>query len=232
MIPFAPVSPLWSDGAEKERFLAIPDGTKITVGSDGDFEFPVGTVLMKHFRLGGKLVETRLFMRHDDGGWEGYSYEWNDAETDARLLPANKTRKVGNATWYYPSRGDCTRCHTAAAGGSLGPETLQLNSDVVYAATNRVSNQLRTLEHIGMLDKPLPAPADQLPALVAPDGSAPLDARARSYLHASLYHLLPADDAAAAAPSTTRYTAPFASMDSTCNATPGQATMESRSARR
>ncbi len=218
LIPFAPVSPLWSDGAEKERFLAIPDGTKITVGSDGDFEFPVGTVLMKHFRLGGKLVETRLFMRHDDGGWEGYSYEWNDAETDARLLPANKTRKVGNATWYYPSRGDCTRCHTAAAGGSLGPETLQLNSDVVYAATNRVSNQLRTLEHIGMLDKPLPAPADQLPALVAPDGSAPLDARARSYLHAncSFCHR---PTGGGGGTIDLRYATPFASMNA-CNATP------------
>lgn len=185
LVPFAPVSPLWSDGAEKERYLAIPDGSRITVAADGDFDFPIGTVLMKHFRLDGKLVETRLFVRHDDGGWEGYSYEWDDAETDARLLPANKTRRVGNATWYYPSRPECSRCHTAAAGGALGPESVQLNSDFVYVSTNRVSNQLRTLEHIGMFDKPLPKPVDGFSALVAPSGSASLDERARAYLHAN-----------------------------------------------
>jgi len=64
------------------------------VGADGDFAFPPGSVTMKHFRLGGKLVETRFFVRHGDGTWGGYSYEWNDAETDAALLPAAKERVV------------------------------------------------------------------------------------------------------------------------------------------
>jgi hypothetical protein len=43
-------------------------------------------------------------MRHSDGTWGGYSYEWDDAGTDATLLPANKSRQVGNQTWYYPTR--------------------------------------------------------------------------------------------------------------------------------
>lgn len=185
LIPFAPVSPLWSDGADKGRWMALPDGKQITIGADGDFDFPNGTVLVKNFGLAGKLVETRLFMRHDDGGWAGYSYEWDDAQTDATLLLANKTRVVGSQTWYYPSRAECSRCHTAAAGSSLGPEVLQLNSDFVYRQTNRTANQLRTLEHIGVFDKPLSAPPEKLPFMPAPTGVTPVEQRARAYLHAN-----------------------------------------------
>ena len=65
--------------------MALPDGKQITVMPDGDFDFPNGTVLMKTFSVGGKRAETRLFMRHDDGGWAGYTYEWNDDGKDATL---------------------------------------------------------------------------------------------------------------------------------------------------
>lgn len=186
LIPFAPHSPLWSDGATKDRWMAVPDGKQITVLPDGDFDFPNGTVLMKTFSVNGKRAETRLFVRHDDGGWGGYSYQWNDAETDATLLASNDSKTFGNQTWYYPSRTECMRCHTQAAGRSLGPEIGQLNSDFVYTQTNRVSNQLRTLEHIGIFDKPLSAPPEQLVAYPDPnDTQAPIDRRARAYLHAN-----------------------------------------------
>jgi len=186
LIPFAPVSPLWSDGAQKERFMAVPDGKQITIGADGDFDFPNGTVLVKNFSIGGKRVETRLLIRHDDGGWAGYSYEWDDAQTDATLLASSKAKQVGNQTWYYPSRSECMRCHTAAAGRSLGPETGQLNSDLVYPTTNRLANQMRTLEHIGMFDKPLSAPVEQLLAFPNPTGmTGTQQDRARAYLHAN-----------------------------------------------
>lgn len=185
LVPFEPISPLWSDGAEKERYFAIPDGATITVGADGDFDFPPSSVLMKHFRVAGKLVETRLFVRHADGGWGGYTYEWNDAQTDAALLPSAKQKSLPSGSYYFPSRAECLRCHTAPAGSSLGLETLQLNSDFVYTATNRRSNQLRTLEHIGLFTQPLPGPVTTLPSLAAPSGQGSLDARARSYLHAN-----------------------------------------------
>ena len=184
LVPFQPIAELWSDGAEKSRWLALPDGAKITVKADGDFDFPVGTVLAKEFRVGGKRVETRLFMRHDDGDWGGYSYEWNDAETEATLLPAGKTKQVGGQTWTYPNRAQCMQCHTTAAGRSLGPEVQQLNANSVYPATNRRSNQLATLDHIGMFDAPLGDPKAK-PALPAPFGRTPDEARARAYLHAN-----------------------------------------------
>ncbi|MEM9058815.1 MAG: hypothetical protein AAGD86_15160, partial [Pseudomonadota bacterium] len=61
LIPYAPVSPLWSDSASKRRWLAMPDwhlpGTTIARDADGDFEFPPGTVLVKEFALGARRVE-------------------------------------------------------------------------------------------------------------------------------------------------------------------------------
>lgn len=187
LVPYAVQAPLWSDGAQKDRWLAIPDGTNVTVkDEDGDFDFPNGTVLVKTFTVSGKRIETRLFMRHDDGGWNGYTYEWLDDQSDAVLLPAGKTKIVGTQTWTFPSRNECVTCHSEAAGRALGPELGQLNGDYVYASTNRVSNQLKTLEHIGMFDKPLGKPVDQLTAYPDPYGTADtLEHRARAYLHSN-----------------------------------------------
>ncbi len=190
VIPYDLISPLWSDGAKKERFLAIPDGTTITINADGDWDLPKGSIAMKTFAVDGKRVETRLFMRHADGGWAGYTYEWNDQGTDAALLPAGKVKPVGTGTqvWSYPSRTQCIQCHSQAAGSTIGLETQQLNRDAVYPSTNRISNELATLDHIGMFAKPLTGPPATLPALPDPAGTAAIDARARSYLHANCSH--------------------------------------------
>ncbi len=183
LVAYEPAAAFWSDGATKERWLAIPNGTSIVVGSDGDFSFPNGTVLMKHFRLGGNLVETRLFMRHPDGDWAGYTYEWNAQRTDATLVQGGKNVDLGSQTWRFPSGNDCLTCHTTAAGFALGVEAAQLNHDLTYAATGRAANQLRTLDAITMFTTPLGDPALQ-PALPSPsDTTAPLERRARAYLH-------------------------------------------------
>lgn len=181
LIPYDLNAAMWSDGAEKERFFAIPDGTTITVGADGDFDFPNGTVTVKTFKLSGKRIETRLLMRHMDGTWAGYSYEWNDAETEATLLPGAKARTVGNQTWQYPSRAQCMACHTSVAGRVLGPELAQLNRDFTYP-TGRARNQVLTLDGLGFFSAALPA---TWPRLEQPYGAGPLEDRARAYLHSN-----------------------------------------------
>jgi len=76
--------------------------------------------------------------------------------------------------------------HSEAAGRSLGLELGQLNGEFVYPSTNRLSNQLKTLDHIGMFDKPLGKPVDQLIAYPDPLGtSGTLEQRARAYLHSN-----------------------------------------------
>jgi len=128
------------------------------------------------------LIETRLFMRHPDGDWAGYTYEWNAQHTDATLVQGGKTVAIGAQNWIFPSGDDCLRCHTSAAGYALGLETSQLNHDFTYASTGRTANELRTLDTVVMFATPLGDPASQ-PVLPDPSGSAPLEQRARAYLH-------------------------------------------------
>lgn len=208
LVAYEVASPLWSDGAAKERFLALPPGTKIRVkdctrapdlcgprarggtpGDDGHLDLPDGTVLMKSFVLGGRHVETRLLVRFDRDTWGGYSYEWNEEQTDARLLPDSligERRTVrtpaGALEWYFPSRAECLRCHTDAAGVALGAELAQLDREVVdRAGVHR--DQLEVLEGLGLFEAPLPRlrPA----ALPDPAGPGPVADRARAYLHAN-----------------------------------------------
>jgi len=184
LIPYAVNAPFWSDGAAKERYLALPDGERIGRTAAGDFDFPAGSVLLKSFRLGGRLIETRLLMRHPDGVWAGYTYEWNEAETAATRVTGGKTRQVGGQTWIYPSEGECMLCHTSVAGFSLGPEIAQLNGPLAYPESSVTANQLATLEHIDLLSQALPGPPDTLPALADPaNAGAPLTDRARAWLH-------------------------------------------------
>jgi hypothetical protein len=117
-------------------------------------------------------------MRHPDGVWAGYTYEWNEAETAATRVTGGKTRQVGGQTWIYPSEGECMLCHTSAAGFSLGPEIAQLNGPLAYPDSGVTANQLATLEHIDLLSPALPGPPATLPALADPaNAGAPLTDR-------------------------------------------------------
>ncbi len=183
LIPYAPNAPFWSDGAAKERWIGLPDGQNIAVGADGDWDFPNGTVLVKNFRLDSQLIETRLFMRHPDGIWAGYTYEWNAQGTDATLVRGGKQVTIGDQTWIYPSEAQCLQCHTQAAGRSLGLETRQLAVAITYPQTGRDAHQLTTLNAINALTPPIPDPAAEI-AYPNPTGMAgTLGERARSYLH-------------------------------------------------
>jgi len=184
LIPYEPTAPFWSDGADKERFIALPDGEQVTVSGDGTLEFPNGTVFVKNFEREGQRIETRLFMRHDDGIWGGYTYAWRPDGSDADLLDAGEVRDVAGGAWKYPSRAECLACHTGAAGFVLGFESPQLESPIVYDATMRRAPQLDTLAHIDLFDPPLDdAARAAVPGLIDPFGDAPLGDRARAYLH-------------------------------------------------
>jgi len=185
LIPYDINAAFWSDGASKERWMALPNGQNITVESSGDWTFPNGSVLMKNFRVGGQLIETRLLMRHDDGIWAGYSYEWDNAQSSATRVQGGKIKTLANGqAWVYPSESQCIECHTAVAGGSLGPMTSQLNRSYLYASTGRTANELDTLSAIHVLS-PNVSSATAAVLTNPTDTTASLNARARAYLQSN-----------------------------------------------
>lgn len=153
VIPYSIAEAFWSDGATKSRYFALPNGTTFSVGSDGDFTLPPGGVTIKNFQWNGVYFETRFFVRYTDGSYGAWTYQWNDAQTDATLVPAGGASKTlpGGHVWDYPTRTQCFDCHTAAAGGSLGLETRQLNVSQLYPSTGITANQFATLSSLGML---------------------------------------------------------------------------------
>jgi uncharacterized repeat protein (TIGR03806 family) len=182
LIPYAPNAPFFSDGAVKTRWLALPNGERIAIGADNDFDFPNGSVLVKNFTVDSTLVETRLFMRHNDGNWAGYTYEWNAAGTEATRVVGGKTVQAAGQTWEFPSEAQCLQCHTEAAGRTLGLEIGQLNGNFGYP-TGRTANQLTSLHAIDVLTPPLAQTPDQLPVIPDPFGGAAIGLRARAWLH-------------------------------------------------
>jgi uncharacterized repeat protein (TIGR03806 family) len=179
LVPYEVNAPLFSDGASKDRWFAIPDGTRIEARADGTLDLPIGSVAIKHFTLGqargGRRLETRFMMRHPDGGWGGYSYRWRDDQRDAELLDDAGTIDLGDDRWSIPGRGDCMQCHGAAAGTLLGLKLSQINREV----SGR--NQIAALESDGFFTRPLGSPAT-LPRLPAVDGPGTASERARAYL--------------------------------------------------
>ena len=94
---------------------------------------------------------------------------------------------VRKQIWRFPSRAECTLCHTMASKYVLGVNTLQMNKNHSYGGV--IANQLDTLNHLGIFTKPLPKPVSKLPRLINyHDQTQDLDRRARSYLHANCAH--------------------------------------------
>jgi uncharacterized repeat protein (TIGR03806 family) len=206
VVPYEVNAALWSDGASKERLIALPGSARIRFDrrlaeglqpSAPVWEFPVGTVLVKTFSLGGRRVETRLLALLEsapgESAWRGFTYRWNEEQTDAALVESGG-REVEvdvdgyRQAWHYPSRSECRMCHTAAAGFVLGVSTPQMNRDVEEPGRGRV-NQLKRLERLGLFDAPLPSSPAALPRLADwTDAGQDLELRARSYLHANCAH--------------------------------------------
>ena len=205
LIAYTVNSEQWLDGAEAQRYIGLPGESRITFGNSTAWQFTDGAVLVKTLVLPDKRVdsparrlETQILTRQS-GEWRGYSYAWNKEQTDARLVPAEgavHTFTVADPAapggkqprvWRIASRSECMVCHSRAAGFVLGLRTLQMNRDLSSSA-GRI-RQLRKLEQLDAFSKPLPDSLEKLPRLVDPhDSSAPLDARARSYLHANCAH--------------------------------------------
>jgi len=230
VLPFSINAEMWADSAQAERFVGLPGDTAIGMHVKAKqvpgsmfsrvFDFPTNSVLAKTLSLeleqgnpkSRKRIETQIL--HFNGyDWKGYSYRWNDEQTDAELVGAQGetiTLQVKDAAspggqrsqqWRFSSRIECIRCHNPWAESALGFNTPQINRDHDYGGA--VDNQLRTLRHIGVI-KNIVEPvnpedpfklieqhvsAEALPALANPfDATAAMEDRGRAYLHANCAH--------------------------------------------
>jgi cytochrome c556 len=131
--PFAPQYPLWSDGAEKHRWIWLPQGATIDVSDLDHWNFPVGTKLWKEFQFGGRRVETRLLWKTGEDHWEFASYAWSDDQREAVLASRDgiaNVAEVAPGKWHsIPSEAECRACHDSSRTEVLGFTALQLSDD-------------------------------------------------------------------------------------------------------
>jgi mono/diheme cytochrome c family protein len=132
VLSFTPQYPLWTDGAAKQRWIALPPGASIDARDVDHWDFPVGTRLWKEFAF-GRAVETRFMQRRGDGSWLYATYRWTEDGSDAVLAPASGVKNVcatqGGQHHDLPSESDCRACHEGTATPVLGFSALQLSPD-------------------------------------------------------------------------------------------------------
>ena len=202
LVPYDVNTPLWSDGAQKQRYMALPDDAKIHFAEQGEWQFPAGTVFVKTFQLPVddtdpsilRRLETRLLVRDTNGYVYGATYKWRADNSDADLVTAGMTEDIPIKTadgsriqhWFYPGRQDCLTCHTTAAGGVLGVKARQLNGNYTYP-NGVTDNQLREWNHQGLFDVTLTkqqiAHVEKLVPVT--DTHASVEWRVRSYFDAN-----------------------------------------------
>jgi len=203
LTPYALNTPLFTDYAEKFRFLYLPPGTKATYRADGVLEFPVGAALVKTFaypadlrrpKEGVRYLETRLLI-HKREGWVAQAYVWNAEQTEAVLKRAGARLdvsfvdghgRVRTVDYAVPNQNQCKECHQLDKGLTpIGPKARNLNGTFAYPGG--AENQLAHWSRLGLLSG-APKP-DAAPRTARwDDPSEPLEARARAYLDANCAH--------------------------------------------
>jgi hypothetical protein len=158
LIAFEPTYKLWSDGAEKHRYVRVPAGERIDTSDMDHWQFPVGTMFFKEFSLGGKRLETRLVARTGPGERDYFmgAFVWNDDESDATFVPDGQSN-VRGTEHDVPKVKNCFTCHDGDTGRVLGFSAVQLPDAPVALLTEppdapfQVPGDARTVAALGYL---------------------------------------------------------------------------------
>jgi len=131
-IAFTPQYQLWTDGAQKSRWISVPAGSVID-GADPDaWVFPIGTRFWKQFDFDGRRVETRYMELTANGAWLYAAYAWSEDQRDAVLVAPRGQRGyrlAGGGAHDIPGTSDCRVCHEGQPSAVLGFSSLQLSAD-------------------------------------------------------------------------------------------------------
>ena len=197
VIPYDINMALFSNYAEKLRFIKLPDGVQASYTNEGALELPKGTVIIKNFYYendfrkpgqGRRILETRLLV-HEEKGWIAYPYVWNAEQTEAFYDVAGDIKKVSyinaagkriNIDYIIPNKNQCKGCHLRNDKMvPIGPTAMQLNKDHNYSSGKQ--NQLDYWQQHGVL-KGLPALNNIEKFASLEDKSQSSNSRARAYL--------------------------------------------------
>jgi uncharacterized repeat protein (TIGR03806 family) len=204
VIPYDLNSALFSDYADKFRFVKLPQGAHASYRAEEVFDFPVGTVIAKTFAYprdardpsqGRRLIETRI-LKHDADGWVGLPYIWNKEQTEAVLDVAGDTALVSwihidgrtrTNNYIIPNVNQCKGCHKSGDTMlPIGPKARHLNRDFAYA--DGTENQLNHWAKLAALvGAPAPQQAPRMAVWNDPKTGS-LDDRARAWLEINCAH--------------------------------------------
>jgi uncharacterized repeat protein (TIGR03806 family) len=198
VLPYEPITPLFSDYAHKKRFIWMPQGVSASYVADGEiFNFPDGTVMIKNFYYDHVLpndatrnLETRLIYKKD-GAWYFADYIWNEDQTEAfyslegenvELQWVDDDGEEKYVNFRIPSEVECHTCHKSnMAPIPIGPKPQNINKDFAYA--DGVKNQIAKWQEAGYLSGNVPE--NIMTTVDYKDLSQPVDLRLRSYLDAN-----------------------------------------------
>lgn len=204
VLPYDLNAALFSDYAQKQRFVYVPKGESISYDTTDALPFPVGTILVKNFfymsSTGSRhLIETRLLL-HQQWGWDAEVYEWNEDQTEAfrivegreKMIDFQQDGKLRTTRYQIPNKNQCKTCH--AQGNNvvpIGPKVGNLNRSYTYDGVRE--NQLDRWVTAGILAVP-PGNIPRWPNYS--DVSESLTSRARAYLEVNCAHCHRAEGAA------------------------------------
>lgn len=197
--------PMWNDHATAVRAAAFP-GTSRARWKNDYLETPTNAVLLRTVSMemtagdpkSARRLETQLL--HFDGlAQRAYTYRWNEAQTDAELVGKDGAEEVLNIVdagapggrreqrWRYHSRAECIRCHMVRVAELHGNLNAFEPHQLASARGGGGSTELERLIGKGLIERG--EPAARFAKLVNPhDEAAPIEQRARSYLHANCAH--------------------------------------------
>ncbi|WP_337660866.1 SO2930 family diheme c-type cytochrome [Erythrobacter sp. Alg231-14] len=176
-------TPLWSDGADKLRYLYVPEGSMVESDGDGLLQFPVGSAIIKTFAFGEgadqRYIETRVLLHRADG-WIALPYRWNEEQTEAPLALAGARVSIATPagdeiSYRIPNKNQCKSCHALNdAVMPIGPKARNLSSELLAQLVSQ-----------GRMDTP-PKVTSVLPVWGAAGGN--MAAQARAYLDVNCAH--------------------------------------------
>ncbi|MCP5191361.1 MAG: right-handed parallel beta-helix repeat-containing protein [Pseudomonadales bacterium] len=214
-IHYEMITPLFTDYAQKYRFIFVPEGKQAAYNSSNTLDFPVGTIIAKTFTMprdflndgaGEEIIETRLLI-HRKEGWKALPFIWREDRGDADLVLAGGTRAVSwihsdgsnrSTNYVIPDANSCKTCHSTVRSESgsgvnqetvlipIGPKARFLNRDNLYEGES--VNQLAYMAQQGVLAG-LPKDLDSIDTVPDwEDTAANLQDRAKGYLDANCAH--------------------------------------------